>query len=335
MVWIRLCMSCIAFLSVAGAVSFGIVRVAQRLRYIENVFLLSALQKISLVLYWTPIPFACVYFSRISGMGGVSSYSGEFVCSTVPGMTVVFQLTGLIWLAGFLVSAARSGIKMCRLAGLIWGNVPVEDSRYLRVFEECRSREGVAGVSLGQNDLLHSPITAGLFRRRIILPFAEYTDTELWMIFEHELTHIRNRDLPWRMFALVTSWVHWFNPVIYMQLRELDCVQEIVCDLSISLDNIHYTKKEYAAFLVKLTGQDGVSIYASALAENKSNTIRRINEMAKTEKPDRLKKWIVGFGCAGLAAFSLIPATAVSAKTAALQEDWIRAEERGGDGAVQ
>ena len=112
-----------------------------------------------------------------------------------------------------------------------------------------------------------------------------------------------------------------------MQLRELDCAQEIVCDLSISLDNVHYTKKEYAAFLVKLTEQEAVNVYTPALIENKAQTVRRIDEMAKSVRLNRLERRIMGFGCVCIAVLSMIPATAVSARTAKLQEDWIRAEE--------
>ena len=49
--------------------------------------------------------------------------------------------------------------------------------------------------------------------------------------------------------------------------------------------------------------------------------------MAKTKEVRKPKKFVVGLSCAGLAVLTLIPATAVSAKAAKLQEDWIRAEE--------
>lgn len=182
-------------------------------------------------------------------------------------------------------------------------------------------------VTLSQNDLLHSPITAGLVRKQIVLPFADYTDTELWMICEHELTHIRNRDLPWRITALVTSCIHWFNPAVYLLLGAMGCVQEMICDLSISIDNAHYTKKEYAAFLVKLTDQETMNLYTLALTENKDQTIRRIQKMAETRKFMKPGKVMLGLSSACLAALTMIPTIAVSAETAKLQEDWMRAEE--------
>lgn len=328
MVWIRLWISCITFLSVAGGISFGMTRLAGSVRRDGNPLLLQALQKLTLVLYWLPVPFACVCIPRISfGVNGINGYTGEFVCSSVSSMTVVFNLLGMIWLAGFVLSVVWSGIKMYRLAKLMKGNVPVQNARYLDIFEACRRQSGAVRVTFCQNDLIHSPITAGLVRRQIVLPFADYTDTELWMICEHELTHIRNRDLPWRIFALATSWIHWFNPAVYLLLGDLDCVQEMICDLSISNGNTHYTKKEYAAFLVKLTDQETVNAYTLALTENKNQTVRRIQKMAETKKYMKPGKVMLGLSGTCLAVLTMIPTIAVSAETAKLQEDWMRAEE--------
>lgn len=191
MVWIRLWISCIAFLSVAGSISYGLTRLAGGIWRVENPVLLLALQKLTLILYWLPVSFAFVCISRISYENGVKAYTGEFVCSSVSSMTAVFYLLGMIWLGGFLLSAARTGIKMRRLAGWMKGNVPVRDVRYLDLFEVCRRQAGIDHVLLSQNDLLNSPITVGLVRKQMILPFADYTDIELHMIYEHELMHIK------------------------------------------------------------------------------------------------------------------------------------------------
>ena len=327
MVWIRLCISCIVFLSAAGSISYGLTRLAGRIRRAGDPVLFLAGQKLTLILYWLPVSFACVCIPRISLENGVRACTGEFVCSSVTSMTVVFNILGTAWLAGFCLSVARDGIKICRLAKLLRGNVPVQDARYLELFEACRRRAGAGGVTLSQNDLLCSPITAGLVRKQVVLPFADYTDTELHMIYEHELMHIRNGDLPWRILALVTSWIHWFNPVVNLLMRDLDCAQEVICDLSIALDNAHYTKKEYAAFLVRLTDKEAANAYTTALAENKYQTIRRIEKMAATKSFVKPKRWMTGISCVGLAVMSMIPATAVSAEAARLQEDWLRAEE--------
>lgn len=327
MVWIRLCVSCIAFLSVSGGIAYGLVRLAGHTRCLGNPKVLLTLQKLALLLYWLPVSYICVCTPRMFLYNGGVGYTGEFVCSTVPSMTAAFGLLGSVWLAGFLISIIFAGRNQWKLGRLMRGNVPVENPVYLALFEACERELGLSGIALCRNDLLTSPVTVGIFRQQVVLPFAAYTDTELRMIYGHELTHIRNRDLGWRLLALVTSWIHWFNPVMNRQIQELDCTQEIVCDLGVSMGNAHFTKKEYATFLAALTEQENVSIHTMALMKNENQTIRRIQEMARTKEMRRPKRWVLGLSCLGLAVSALIPATAVAAETARLQEEWMRAEE--------
>ncbi|MEZ3464379.1 MAG: hypothetical protein K1W23_19935, partial [Lachnospiraceae bacterium] len=71
MVWIRLCISCIAFLSAAGSISYGLTRLAGRIRRAGDPVLFLAGQKLTLILYWLPVSFACVCIPRISLENGV------------------------------------------------------------------------------------------------------------------------------------------------------------------------------------------------------------------------------------------------------------------------
>lgn len=327
MIWIRLGISCIVFLSIAGSISFGMIELAKSRLHIENPILLLTLQKLAFVLYWLPIPFLGACMPRISYGHGEFSFNGEFLCSTGSMPKVIFQILGLIWIAGFLLSAVISGVRRQRLFKLRKGNVLVMHQQYADIFEEYRKMYHMEHVALFQNDLICSPITVGLIKSQIILPFADYTEKELRMIYEHELTHICNRDLYWRMIGLVTSWIHWFNPVIYVQHKELACQQEIVCDLSIALENISFTKKEYAIFLARLTDNEIFNVYALTLKQNKKQTIRRIETMAKVKTWNKPKKQIISLSCACLAMLTLIPSTVAAAKTADAQENWMRTEE--------
>lgn len=327
MVWIRLWLSCAAFLSAAGGISYGLVKLSEKFWKPENPALVLALYKLALMLYWVPVSFVWIGIFKTTYEDGKISYNGEFFCSTTPSMRRFFSLLGMLWLVGFLLSVLWSGIKKYRLAVLMKGNVPVEHPHYFAIFEECRRAYGLHQVALRQNDLITSPITEGLFKNQVVLPFSSYTDTELRMIYEHELTHIKNKDLHWRIFALVTSWIHWFNPVIYLQKNELDCVQEIVCDLSIALKNKNYTKKEDAVFLAKLAEQEVVQTGMLALMKNKNQTIRRMKKMVNTKELVRTEKRSFYLSGAVVSMLALIPTTICSAKVAGLQEDWIRAEE--------
>lgn len=326
MSWIRPCISCVGFLGVAGSLSWLIMQGI--MRFGAGDLLSLSLRKLSLVLYWIPLPFLCVCLPRLKYMNGYIAITGEFVYGTVPGMTRFFTVLTAIWLTGVLVSAAYLLYGRIKLYRICRGNIPVENRREMEIFMEYADRFGLRNVQICRNDLLRSPITAVSGGRYfILLPVACYTEKELRIILEHEMNHIRSGDLRWRSLARVTMCLHWFNPLIYVQARELVYQQEIVCDLKSSIGNGQFTKKEYIALLVSLTDNDVINAHTMALMEHRNETIRRIDTMAKVTVLKRPGKLVTGACCACLAVCTMIPSTMAAAKTAQLQEQWMRAEE--------
>lgn len=351
MVWTRLCITYILFLSVAGSLSYGLTVLFRKYmrsfhtETIENPSSILILQKLILILYWIPIPFLCIYFSRIDYYKGRKAYIGEFACTSALPVTKFFNILTIVWFAGLLYNITKYIVEFIRLYTIERGNIPVENLTDTRIFEKYQKQFHTKKVTLCQNDLLLSPITAGFIRQRIILPYKNFTEKQLSMIYEHEFVHIQHKDIHWRLFALATSWIHWFNPLIFLQLREMHCLQEMVCDYtvlsnqqrkeSISEDllandllpyNTYFTPKEYAVFMVELSNNHIFYTGTSAFSENKSQLTRRIEAMANQNKWTKPKKWVIGLGCSCLMALTIIPSTAFAEGTARLQEAWIRAE---------
>lgn len=114
MIWIRLAVNCILSVGFAGLAADIFVVVLSKLHKSLNPYLMLALQKAALLLYWLPIPFLAVCMSRIEYADGNIAYVGDFVCSTFPFMTRLFLLLGIVWSAGAILSALR-GVrkKLC------------------------------------------------------------------------------------------------------------------------------------------------------------------------------------------------------------------------------
>lgn len=336
MIWTRLCITYILFLSAAGSLSYGLTNFFRKYKHslnaetAENPVPILILQKLTLILYWIPIPFLQIYFSRIDYYKGQKAYIGGFACVTTPTMTIVFNILTLLWFVGFLCSITKYIVEFIRLYNIERGNVPVDNSSNILIFEKCQKQYCTKKVTLCQNDLLSSPITAGFIRKRILLPYKSFTESQLSMIYEHELVHIQNKDIPWRLFGLITSWIHWFNPLIFLQLREMHCLQEMVCDYTVlsnqRLRKESFTRKEYAIFMTELSNNHIFYPGTSAFAENKSQLTRRIEAMANQNKWTKPKKWVIGLGCSCLTALTIIPSTAFAEGTARLQEAWLKAE---------
>lgn len=96
---------------------------------------------------------------------------------------------------------------------------------------EVQDARGAAHLSadLYTSCAVTGPIVCGILRPRILLPKNwEHPQSEL--ILQHERAHIRRRDNLWRLLALVTACLHWFNPLIWLFLRCFYIDLEQSCD---------------------------------------------------------------------------------------------------------
>lgn len=97
---------------------------------------------------------------------------------------------------------------------------------------------------------INIPMGVGIWKRRIILPEEDYTDTELYYILLHEYTHFQNRDVLVKMLVYIFSCVFWWNPVIYLLRKDLDRTLEIKCDLHVTQNLTNEHKADYLTVIV-------------------------------------------------------------------------------------
>ncbi len=328
MLWIRLFLSCLLFESAAGSLAWAVILCRKKLWGEKDYFFALAVRKAALLLYAVPVTFVYVYLSRFEFRPLRGQFVGEFVAGMVPGMYPVFGALGVIWAGGVLIFLCRYISRSAALYRRMRENreVRCKDSR--KVFREYQERFPKARLFLYENRTLCSPVSVRRGgKHMILLPDKTYTEKELRMVLEHEVNHIISGDLRWRMFGVAMMCVHWFNPVVYRQFRDLVRYQETVCDLRSSMEKPWYTKKEYAMLLAVQTDPDLYLPQTSAFAEKKNDLIRRIEIMVKVKKLERRKKRVIAAGCACLLGISLIPSVAFASAGAKLQEAWLRAEE--------
>lgn len=111
------------------------------------------------------------------------------------------------------------------------------------------------------SDKITSPATYGIIRPRIILP-NNYNDNDLKYILMHEQAHIKRLDNLWRIVAIVTACIHWFNPLSWLFLKVFLENLELACDEKVLKNSSEEDKKRYALTLINCA--ESKSIYASA-----------------------------------------------------------------------
>ncbi len=80
---------------------------------------------------------------------------------------------------------------------------------------------------------VESPLLIGVWRPTIVLPVRaaeSFNETELRLMFGHELAHLKRRDLLWNWLPTVAGWLFFFHPLVWLLKRCWFEAQEAACD---------------------------------------------------------------------------------------------------------
>lgn len=107
------------------------------------------------------------------------------------------------------------------------------------------------GLRVHRCDAVESPMLTGFFRPLILLPETELTPEELDMVFAHEYVHYRRRDLWYKLLLIAANAVHWFNPVVYLMVRQANRDMEYSCDDAVTRGKDMEFRKLYSMTILK------------------------------------------------------------------------------------
>lgn len=104
------------------------------------------------------------------------------------------------------------------------------------------------------SDRITSPAVYGIIKPKIVLP-EWITERDMPLISAHEGVHIRRWDNLWRMVAVITACIHWFNPLSWLFLRWFFGDMELACDAKVLKDLGEDRAKDYAAALLNCSNK--------------------------------------------------------------------------------
>jgi beta-lactamase regulating signal transducer with metallopeptidase domain len=101
----------------------------------------------------------------------------------------------------------------------------------------------------------YGPITWGLFRPVILLPFnAQFWTRERWRaVLLHETAHIARRDSISQMLAMIGCALYWPNPLVWMAARHLRNEAEVAADDAVIASGMR--PSSYAGELLQLASE--------------------------------------------------------------------------------
>lgn len=100
-------------------------------------------------------------------------------------------------------------------------------------------------LTLIKCDAVGTPMVTGMLSSMVLLPDCAYTDSELDMIFLHECTHIKNKDLLLKFLIHIYCCLFWWNPFVYLLKADMEFILELKCDNNACVTLSELEKLEY------------------------------------------------------------------------------------------
>lgn len=176
---------------------------------------------------------ASIDIVMMNAVGAVEGY--DPIVYKAESLRRIFAVSSVVW----VIAAAGALIAVCLL--------------YSFTCRELKNAVHIKG-NIYRSEMVLSPVLAGVFRPRIILPSGVDPESDPGkMILEHENVHRKRQDNLWRALAVITACIHWFNPLVWVMLRAFFRDMELSCDETV------LKRGKY--------GIDGSKAYASALLQ--------------------------------------------------------------------
>ena len=194
------------------------------------------------------------------------------------GFQVVFSGAELIWvivaIAAVLASVALYLITRAEVKSAIYVRDNIYQSDKVTspmVFGVIRPRILLPRLSehfgfddepMNQSDFDSEQVSREGFDGDVKAPRIWIFDRKMDYVLLHEQTHIRRKDNLWRIAAVLTCCVHWFNPFIWLFLKQFFADMELACDEKVISLCGEEKKKEYASAL--LDWEEQRTVFAAA-----------------------------------------------------------------------
>ena len=222
-----------------------------------------------------------------------------------------------IWLAGILVMVVLTARSSLRLQNIRQSALPLQNPAIRRLYRHCLKELHIRKeIPIYSTAFLQSPVIIGFLRPHIYLPIhiiSDYSkiDTDKFCqascgsspsgmnglhqiryMLLHELQHYRHKDALAGYLMTLTGILYWFNPMVWIALKEMRNDREIACDTSVlnMLEPDSY--EDYGMTLIHFAEKLSRPAipFAAGLSGNMSQMKRRILNIAAYETPTAQKR---------------------------------------------
>ena len=214
------------------------------------------------------------------------------------------------WLAGaagcllWLLSGEVGLWWVLRKAALLKG-----EPWYTVLKDVCEEVNVGSKVQLFQCPRIDTAVIRGILHPRVILPATVrgWSEQRLRLVLLHELAHIRRKDSLMEILAYVALVLHWFNPLVWLTVRQMRVERERACDNTVL--NAGARPSNYAIQLMEVAADLGAFRrplwQTAAISEGSGLKDRLLCILDPKLKRMPMRPWTVGLVCALVAAVLL------------------------------
>lgn len=210
-----------------------------------------------------------------------------------------------IWGAGAAVCLGRYVFGYRRFVRTLLRNAQAPALAQLALLRRLDPRER---VGLLVSDAAPSPLLLGVLRPVIVLPSGLTDPGRVWDVLNHELTHHRRHDLPYKWLAAAVTSLHWFNPAMILVRREIARCCELSCDEAVIRSMALNQRRHYGETLLALSAPAprGAGLLVTTLCEEKRRLKERLVAIVNHRKRGPAALALTALLAAALGACALI-----------------------------
>ncbi|MFF2482819.1 M56 family metallopeptidase [Paenibacillus sp. NPDC058071] len=226
---------------------------------------------------------ASAFTQEESVQGLASLFSGLSISAEMTLVILCVWGIGVLSLGGWHIFCYRRFIKRIQST-----NVPApEDSTAVKQLALQKRELGIReNVQLAFNSIVRSPVLVGLLKPTILLPLGSRVDEGLSMIIQHELVHLKRKDLWVKMLVLLASALHWFNPFVHLLRRDIHMWSEFSCDEEVVKEMSYAERKRYGETILNvMIGSKELPVnFCASLSADGKQLKRRLSMMLNVRK---------------------------------------------------
>jgi len=209
----------------------------------------------------------------------------NIISNGVDNSNIHFTILGficLIWFTGFVISQFCYWYPYFTFRKRIRYINPTNDERILKYIEEIKKNNNlIFNVKVILNNSIKFPAESGYLSKVILLNDYNYSDSEMYYIIFHELSHYAIKSHWIKLFIYFINSVFWWNPIIRIFRNRMDYLLELYVDSYVTRNLNRNLKSDYLDCILK--------VYKSTIICN-NNLNNYVNTLVDVSEEKLIKK---------------------------------------------